>query len=71
MGLTGWDPAALAAQIPLNDACLAISGTYHADTAGLAERLDALGDDLRAFLAAVKEAAETDDPRAALLGETG
>jgi predicted aminopeptidase len=68
VGLSGWDPAALAAEIPLNDACLAISGTYHADTAALVAVLDGLGGDLPAFLARVKAAAEADDPRAALLG---
>jgi predicted aminopeptidase len=67
--LRGVDTGALAANLPLGDACLAISGTYHADTARLAERLDALDGDLRAFLARVREAAETDDPRAALLEE--
>ncbi|TMA22638.1 MAG: hypothetical protein E6J87_26300 [Deltaproteobacteria bacterium] len=67
--LTGYDAAALAAELPLGDACLAISGTYHADTAGLVGVLHALGGDLSAFLARVKEAAEADDPRAALLGE--
>jgi hypothetical protein len=30
---------------------------------------DALGDDLRAFLARVREAAKAKDPRTALLGE--
>ena len=66
---TGFDAAAVAAELPLGDACLAISGTYHADTAGLVGVLHALGGDLPAFLARVKQAAETDDPRAALLGE--
>jgi predicted aminopeptidase len=67
--LTGYDPAAVAAELPLGDACLAISGTYHADTAGLVGVLHALGGDLRAFLARVEASAEADDPRAALLGE--
>jgi len=66
--LTWRDAHALAAELLLNDACLAISGTYHADTARLAAVLDALGGDLRAFLARVESAAETDDPRAELLG---
>jgi predicted aminopeptidase len=69
VGLTGWDPAALAAEIPLNDACLAISGTYHEDTAALVAVFAALGGDLRAFLARVQQAAGADEPRAALLGE--
>ena len=67
--LTDRDAPALAAELPLGDACLAISGTYHADTARLAAVLDALDGDLHAFLARVEAAAETDDPRTALLGE--
>jgi predicted aminopeptidase len=68
--LTGHDTRALSKLLLLNDACLAISGTYHADTARLATVLDGLGGDLRAFLARVRAAAEADEPRAALLGET-
>jgi len=67
--LAGRDAPALAAELALGDACLAISGTYHADTARFAAVLDALGGDLRAFLARVKSAADADDPRTALLGE--
>jgi predicted aminopeptidase len=67
--LGGRNTAKLAAELPLGDACLAISGTYHADTARFAALLDALGGDLRAFLARVEHAAEADDPRTALLGE--
>jgi predicted aminopeptidase len=66
--LTGRDAPALARELLLGDACLAISGTYHADTARLAAVLDALGGDLHAFLLRVEAAAEADDPRAALLG---
>ncbi len=66
--LTGRDAGLLAAELLLGDACLAISGTYHADTGRFAALLDALGGDLPAFLARVESAAETDDPRAALLG---
>jgi len=68
LAFTGYDAAAVAAELPLGDACLAISGTYHADTAGLVAVLHAVGGDLPAFLARVKAAAEADDPRAALLG---
>jgi predicted aminopeptidase len=67
--LGGRDTAQLAAALPLGDACLAISGTYHADTARLAAVLDALGGDLRAFLARVERAAGANEPRTALLGE--
>jgi predicted aminopeptidase len=69
LSLGGRDLAGLAAEIPLGDACLAISGTYHADTARFVAVFDALGGDLRAFLARVREAAEAKDPRSALLGE--
>ncbi len=67
--LSGRDMAAIAADLPLGDACLAISGTYHADTAQLVALLASLGGDLRAFLARVQLAAESDDPRTALIGD--
>jgi predicted aminopeptidase len=63
------DVALLAAELPLGDACLAISGTYHADTPRLAVVLAGLGGDLAAFLARVQLAAQAEDPRAELLGE--
>jgi predicted aminopeptidase len=66
--LSGRDAPALGAGILLGDACLAISGTYHADTARLTALLDSLGGDLHAFLVRVEAAAENDDPRTALLG---
>ena len=61
------DPGAWAAAFRLNDACLALSGTYHADTPALEHVLPAVGG-LPAFLDAVRRAAETPDPREALLG---
>jgi predicted aminopeptidase len=67
--MPGRDMARFAKDVPLGDACLAISGTYHADTVRLAALLDSLGGDLPAFLARVKAAADAEDPRAALLGE--
>jgi predicted aminopeptidase len=66
--LTDRDASELGARIILGDACLAISGTYHADNARLTAVLDSLGDDLHAFLTRVESAAEADDPREALLG---
>ncbi len=62
------DSRELSEMLRLNDACLALSGTYHADTPRLEAVLDALDGDLAAFVAAVKRAAGAEDPRAALLG---
>lgn len=56
-----------AAEVPLNDACLALIGTYSADVDGYQARLEGLGGDLSAFIAAVVAAADADDPNAALL----
>jgi len=61
-------PAALARAIRLNDACLAIAGTYSADLPRYAEILASLEGDLRAFVGRVREAAKAPDPTAALLG---
>ena len=66
--LTDRDASELGARIILGDACLAISGTYHADNTRLTAVLDSLGNDLHAFLTRVESAAEADDPREALLG---
>ncbi len=62
------DAGALAASLRLNDACLALNGTYQADLDDYDARLAARDGDLPAFVEAVRAAAETDDPRAALLG---
>jgi len=67
LGVATRSPAALARALRLNDACLAIVGTYAADLPGYAEVLAGLGGDLRAFVARVREAATAPDPRAALL----
>ncbi len=64
--LTSFDPAAVAAAARLDDACLALASTYHADLGAYAERLAALDGDLPAFVGEVRAAAETDDPRSAL-----
>jgi predicted aminopeptidase len=69
LDLLGRDSTALAADLELGDACLAISGTYHEDNSRLAAVLAGLGGDLSAFLARVQQAAQASDPRAALLGE--
>jgi predicted aminopeptidase len=61
------DPARVAADVRLSDACLAIARTYAADVDAYAERLAELGDSLPAFVARLREAATADGPRAALL----
>jgi len=61
------DPARLASELRLSDACLAITLTYAADVDAYAATLASLGGDLPAFVARLREAAESKDPRAALL----
>ncbi len=65
--LEGRDPERVAAAARLNDACIALTGTYSDDLDSYAEALRDLGSDLRAFVARFREAAGADDPRAALL----
>ncbi len=65
--LTSRDPARLAPDVRLSDACLALTRTYAADVDAYATTLAALDDSLPAFIARLREAAETEDPRAALL----
>jgi predicted aminopeptidase len=62
------DPAELAEEIRLNDACLALWGTYSAETDRYVAKLDALGGDLPAFIVQLREAADAPDPAEALLG---
>jgi len=64
------DAEQLAADLRLNDACLALVATYAADTACYDAELAALGGDLPAFVARLREVEATDDPRGALLGAT-
>lgn len=59
-------PLELAEKIQLQDACLALSGTYERDIPVWERRLDSLGGDLPAFLAAARSASSAEDPRAAL-----
>jgi len=65
--LTTRDPAQVASQVRLSDACLALTLTYAADVDAYTVALASLGDDLSAFVTRLREAAETPDPRAALL----
>ena len=59
------DAAVVAERVRLNDACLALGGTYAADTALHVETLEALGGDLPVFVQRLRDAASADDPRAA------
>ena len=64
--LTSRSTAEFAERIQLQDACLALAGTYERDLPVWAQRLDALGGDLPAFVRSARAAAATADPRAAL-----
>jgi hypothetical protein len=55
----------LAQRLRLNDACLALRGTYTDDLEHHAEVFAALGSDLTALISRLRAAAKTDDPRAA------
>lgn len=68
LGITTRSPEGMARALRLNDACLAIVGTYSADLPAYAELLAGLGGDLGAFVARVRAAAADSDPRRALLG---
>jgi predicted aminopeptidase len=62
------DPSELADEIHLNDACLALWGTYGADMDRYVAKLAALGGDLSAFITQLREAADAPDPAEAMLG---
>jgi predicted aminopeptidase len=59
--------APYAERIQLNDACLALAATYASDTPLYAAKLEALRGDLPAFIRRLREAADAEDPREALL----
>ena len=63
------DAATVAGRVRLNDACLAIGGTYAADTSRHEHLLERLHGDLPRFVAHLREAARADDPRAAFFAE--
>jgi predicted aminopeptidase len=56
-----------AERLRLNDACLALAATYASDIPRYAEKLEALDGDLAAFVGRLREVADADDPREALL----
>ena len=58
--------AAQVAALPLNDACLALAGTYERDLDAYAALLAVHGGDLRVFVETVRRASRARDPRAAL-----
>lgn len=66
--LEGRDAEKLAERLRLNDACLALRGTYGADLEAYAARLAEFDGDLGAFVDALKKASREKDPRAAFLG---
>ena len=59
----------LAERVRLNDACLAIAATYTADIPRYAALLENLDGGLEAFVARLRQVAETADPRTELLGD--
>jgi predicted aminopeptidase len=61
------DSVRLASELRLSDACLALTRTYAADVDAYAATLASLGGDLPAFVGRLRAAAESKDPRAALL----
>ena len=63
------DAARLADKLHLNDACLALRGTYAADTPRHQRLLAELDGDLSEYLDSLRRAAGRDDPRAAFFGD--
>ncbi len=62
------DATSLAEGLALNDACLALRGTYAGDTPLHERLLDSLGGDLPAYLARLRAVDRSDDPRRELFG---
>jgi predicted aminopeptidase len=58
LDLTTRDGRWLAERVRLNDACQALTGTYHAELPRFGERLGELGGDLRTFLEDARRSAE-------------
>ena len=61
------DAVDLAGSLRLNDACLALTGTYSADIEDYSQLLGRLGGELPAFISRLQTAADAEDPVAALL----
>ena len=64
------DPEQVAEYVRLNDACLALTGTYYSDLARHQRVLENAQGSLPAFIEQFKAAAETDNAREAFFGET-
>jgi predicted aminopeptidase len=67
LALNARDGTSLAETIRLNDACLALSGTYGAGIERYVARLAALDEDLPGFIARLRTAADAPNPADALL----
>ena len=67
LALVTRDPARIASDLRLSDACLALTRTYAADVEDYVATLAALDGSLPRLVARLREAADSDDPRAALL----
>ncbi|MFP8879551.1 MAG: aminopeptidase [Myxococcota bacterium] len=65
--LANQDAAVVASRLRLNDACLALIGTYSSDIERYAARLQQLAGDLPRFVALLEASADADDPKSALL----
>jgi predicted aminopeptidase len=63
------DGTEFAEAVRLNDACLALSGTYGAEIERYVANLAALGEDLPEFIAHMRAAEDAPDPAEALLAE--
>ena len=57
------EAARMAQRVRLNDACLALRGTYTNDLERHGEVFSALGGDLAALITQLRKAASSDDPR--------
>ena len=68
LGLPTRDSAGLSEALHLNDACLALTGTYAADVDRYTARLASLGGDVPAFVRELRSASKSEDPRSTLLG---
>lgn len=67
LSLEGVDAEDLASSLRLNDACLALTGTYSTDVARYDALLEQLDGDLSAFVGRLRAAADAEDPLTALL----
>ena len=63
------DPAAFADKLHMNDACLALTGTYASELERYAERLSQLDGNLVALIARLRGVEGAEDPIEALLAD--